>query len=82
MISADDIAAFQDDNASALQAATEYARRAEKGIPADRWTDGTHGARMVAQGIAAQSRIIAMQTAALLALYGAMRQAGGRNPAR
>jgi hypothetical protein len=76
MITADDITAFQETNAEALQAASEYARRAEKGLPPDRWTDGTHGARMVAQGIAARDRIIAMQTAALVDLYEAMRQAG------
>ena len=76
MITADDITAFQEANAEALQAASEYARRAEKGLPSDRWTDGTHGARMVAQGIAARDRIIAMQTAALVDLYEAMRQAG------
>jgi hypothetical protein len=76
LITADDIAAFQEANEPAIKAATEYARRAEKGIPSDRWTDGTHGARLVAQGIAAQQHIMAMQTAALVALYGAMQASG------
>lgn len=76
MITADDITAFENDNATALQAASEYARRAAKGIPADRWTTGTHGARLVAQGITAQQRIMAMQTAALVGLYEAMQAAG------
>ena len=76
MIGPDDIAAFQDSNAEALDAATEYARRAQKGIPPDRWTDGNQGARMVAQGIAARDAIIAMQTAALVDLYEAMKKAG------
>jgi hypothetical protein len=76
MIDADAIEAFREANEPAIEAATEYARRAEKGLPSDRWTDGTHGARMVAQGIAARDRIIAMQTAALVDLYEAMRQAG------
>ena len=76
MISADDITAFEEANADALQAASEYARRAQKGLPSDRWADGTTGAVMVAQGIIAQQRIIAMQTAALVNLYEAMRKAG------
>lgn len=76
MITADDIAAFQEDAAAALEAANEYARRAQKGLPPDRFTDGTTGALMVARGIIAQQRIIAMQTAALVDLYEAMRKAG------
>lgn len=76
MISADDIAAFEESNAEALTAAAEYARRAQKGIPPDRWADGNTGAVMVAQGILAQQRIMAMQTAALVDLYEAMKQAG------
>lgn len=76
MITQDDITAFQNDNANALQAASEYARRAAKGLPADRYSDGTTGARMVAQGIAAQQKIMTMQTAALVDIYEAMRQAG------
>lgn len=76
MISADDITAFEESNAEALNAATEYARRAQKGIPPDRWTDGNAGAVMVAQGILAQQKIMAMQTAALVDLYEAMRKAG------
>lgn len=76
MIGPDDISAFSESNAEALEAATEYARRAAKGLPADRFTDGTQGARLVAQGIMAQQRIIAMQTAALMDLFGAMKQAG------
>lgn len=76
MITADDITAFEEANADALQAASEYARRAQKGIPPDRWADGNAGAVMVAQGIIAHQRIIAMQTAALVDLYEAMRKAG------
>jgi hypothetical protein len=76
MITADDIAAFQEGNTQALDAASEYARRAAKGLPPDRFTDGTAGALLVAQGIMAQQRIIAMQTAALVDLYEAMKRAG------
>jgi hypothetical protein len=76
MLTQDDITAFQEDAATALAAADEYARRAQKGLPPDRFTDGTTGALMVARGIIAQQRIIAMQTAALVDLYEAMRKAG------
>lgn len=48
MISGDDIDAFKDEN---IKAAREYARRARKGIPSDRWTDGAAGAKAVADGI-------------------------------
>lgn len=75
-IGPDDIEAFREDNAEALEAATEYARRAAKGLPADRYADGTEGAYLVAQGIAAQQSIMAMQTVALMDLFEAMRQAG------
>lgn len=76
MVTADDIETFKQYNAEALEAASEYARRAAKGLPADRYADGTQGAYLVAQGIAARDRIIAMQTAALVELFDAMRQAG------
>lgn len=76
MLTQDDIEAFREDNAEALEAASEYARRAAKGLPADRYADGTDGAYLVAQGIAAQQSIMVMQTAALVDLFEAMRAAG------
>lgn len=76
MLTQDDITAFSEANADALEAANEYARRAAKGLPADRYTDGTQGARLVAQGIAAYQRILHMQTAAILNMLDAARQAG------
>ena len=36
---------------SNIEAAREYARRCRKGLPEDRWSNGTDGARAVAQGI-------------------------------
>ena len=67
MISGDDIEAFHDDNASALSQASEYARRAEKGLPVDRWA--TVGqAHLVAQGIRAMQQIIGLQTEIIKAL--------------
>lgn len=35
-----------------VQAAIEYARRAEKGLPTDRYADGQAGEKAVARGIA------------------------------
>ena len=68
MISKDDIDAFAEGHEEALSAAETYLRRARKGIPPDRWTDGADGARMVAQGIMAMQQIIDWQNDALLAM--------------
>jgi hypothetical protein len=65
MLDADQIDAFREDTADAIDAAMTYRKRAKKGLPADRWADGATGARLVAQGIHALECIIAMQTAAL-----------------
>ena len=64
MISQDDIDAFRDYNAVALSQASEYARRAESGLPVDRWAS-TRQAYLVAQGIRAMQQIIALQTQAI-----------------
>ena len=34
-----------------IEAAKEYARRARKGLPEDRWANGTDGAKAVARGV-------------------------------
>ena len=64
LISQDDIEAFREYNAGALSQAAEYARRAEKGLPVDRWAS-TRQAYLVAQGIRAMQQIIALQTEAI-----------------
>jgi len=51
MISQDDIDAFLDDLHPDVRAAVEYSRRADKGLPSDRWTDGHAGAVKVKLGI-------------------------------
>jgi hypothetical protein len=79
MITADDIKAFEQDNAEAINAAAKYARRAAKGLPADRFTDGTKGAMMVARGIVAHQRIMAMQAAIIVDLMQAMIGKGDGN---
>lgn len=68
MIGPDDIAAFEADNADAIAAANEYVRRATKGLPADRLTDGATGAMLVAKGIFAYQCIMAVQADALAAM--------------
>ena len=68
MLSQADIDAFQEANAPALEAAAKYVKGAEKGLPSDRWADGTAGAKLVAQGIKAQMQIMAMLTETIAAM--------------
>lgn len=75
MIAAEDIEAFAEANEDAMKAAREFARRSDKGLPADRWYDGTQGAHMVAQGIKAQAVINEMLAGAFLALWAEKRDA-------
>ena len=65
----DDISEFEKINSAAIDAAATYERRSRKGLPADRWSDGTHGAALVAEGIAAMQKIIQLQTAVMAELY-------------
>lgn len=69
MISQEDIDAFAEQAEPAIEAAREFARRAEKGIPSDRWYDGTSGAKAVAKGIKAQTVMIEMLQGAFLAIW-------------
>lgn len=48
---------FTEENKAALDAADKFARRARRGLPSDRWTDGTNGASLVAEGIAAYQNL-------------------------
>lgn len=54
MIGPEDISAFE----AAIAPAKEFRRRAEKGLPSDRWADGDEGMRAVAIGIAALERLV------------------------
>ena len=76
MLDAEQINNWQRDNADALQAAAEYVRRAEKGLPADRLCDGAVGALLVAKGIHAQQVIMELQADALAALADELRARG------
>ena len=67
-IGPEDIDEFRRRWGPSLDAANEFARRKEKGIPPDRWSDGTAGAVLVANGIRAMQQIMAWQTEALEAL--------------
>ena len=73
MIDLDD---FREEYREALLAANEYKRRCEKGLPADRLTDGTAGAKMVAEGIRAMQIIMALQTQAISEMFSDMQSRG------
>lgn len=68
MISAEDIEAFADDNADATVAIDEAIRRAEKGLPYDRWFDGTSGAKLSMRGAWAYRRTAKIWQAIALSL--------------
>lgn len=57
MITQDDIAA--------MGPASEFVRRAEKGIPPDRWVDGVEGTVALVKAVMAMQRIIIAQGAGL-----------------
>jgi hypothetical protein len=67
---------FYSRNSKPIAAALEYARRAEKGIPPDRWSDGTAGALDVARGIRAQEVIMSLMADAMQQMIEAERLRG------
>lgn len=69
MISADDIDAMMDPEAIA-QAET-FARRAEKGLPTDRWASDRQMV-LVARGIRSMQRIMAAQSDLIVAMVRTM----------
>lgn len=60
-----DLDDFREEYDAALKAAAEFARRAQKGTPSDRWADGDVGLKLVARGILAHLTIMKMLTDAL-----------------
>ena len=58
---------FEREHAEALAQAAEFARRARKGIPPDRWAS-TRQMYLVAKGIEAQIQIMRWQAETLAAL--------------
>lgn len=75
MISAADIAAFQEAYGDDLASAGEFARRKRKGVPADRFAS-TEMLHSVARGISAMQSIMAMQTEFIVAMTDEKRQQG------
>ena len=69
MITQADIDAFAEGSTKDVQAALEYARRARKGLPSDRWTNGVTGAESVARGIEALFQINEMLSGAFLSIW-------------
>ena len=68
MSNADDIERFRAAHAGAIKKAGEFARRAFKGLPADRYASADD-MFLVAQGIKALNDIIRMQTAVIVAQH-------------
>lgn len=64
MIDLDD---FREEHAEALDAASEFSRRARKGLPSDRWATQRQ-LHLVAKGIDAMNQIMAMQRTFLEAI--------------
>ncbi|OOY15057.1 hypothetical protein [Thioclava sp. DLFJ4-1] len=64
MINLDD---FREEHAEALDAASEFSRRARKGLPSDRWATQRQ-LHLVAKGIDAMNQIMAMQRTFLEAI--------------
>lgn len=62
-----DLSDFEAEHAEALAQANEYARRAEKGLPEDRWAT-TRQQHLVAKGIRAMQQIMHMQAEVLEAI--------------
>lgn len=75
MISQDDIEAFAEQYGPDMKAAAEFVRRAEKGLPADRWSDGEIGAQSVAKGIRALFEINSMVSGAFMTIWNEKMQA-------
>ena len=49
----------------AWEAATEFVRRADKGLPSDRWADGSEGMQLVVDGIRERDRRLLIISEAL-----------------
>lgn len=76
-----DLKDFAEEYGAALDAANEYKRRAQKGLPSDRFADGANGEALVAQGIAAMQTIMNLQNAAIVEMYNDI-QARGQDAVR
>jgi len=72
MISGDDIDAFADD----MQTVREFVRKAEKGIPEDRWTAGEEGSKRLAKACKGMLYAVASYEAILNAIAEEQRQRG------
>lgn len=71
-----DIDDFKQEHQEAIDAANEYARRWEKGLPTDRFANGAKGEAMVGQGIRAFQTIMAIQNAALIEMFNEIQERG------
>lgn len=76
MIGPDDIEAFEKYHGDAMKAADEAMRRRKKGLPSDRWYDGTDGADLAWRGAEAYRRITELYRDAVLLMISQQYQAG------
>lgn len=67
----DAVEAFKAEFGEAMAQAETFARRAERGLPADRWAT-TREMHLVAKGIRAQQALIRMQADVMLGLLAEM----------
>jgi len=72
MISQDDIDAFKED----FERVAEFVRRAEKGIPEDRWTDGAKGNALLAASCKRLLAYTSIQGQAMAELYDDLQKVG------
>lgn len=72
MINATDIDAFKED----FDRVQEFVRRAEKGLPEDRWTDGTKGNAALAASCRRVLAFCNLQSAVMASMHEAMREVG------
>lgn len=63
------LTAFQKSQVDYLEAANTFVRRFNKGLPPDRWTNGSNGMEMVARGIIAQQKLLAMLNEVALEMF-------------
>ena len=75
MIGPQDIAAFAVENKEYMEAATQFRRRAERGLPDDRWADGSAGMLDVAKGIWAMEKALDMFAVAASEMMEAQKEA-------
>lgn len=74
MVNETDIEAFSDTFKPHMEAADEYLRRFEKGLPTDRFAQSAEMERAVAKGIKGYQRLAAMLTQVIVSQHEQLKQ--------